>query len=637
MKQVPGLDTLTRITDPQSAMILPDGHTVLYSALRYPEEGPSVSELRLGSLAGGTTALTTAENDSCPAVSPDGTTIAFVRRMATGTSLRTIPVSGGPIETVVEGLNIVGGPVYSPDGATIAFTALGDNALTETRPPLVVDSEPDHKVDGFGWVGTARTQIYVVPAGGGTAIRLTDSGYCTDPSWSPDGTVLAFAQMRRGTMDHSPVQEVGLVDPDGPISSVRFPWTETGISGPLTWTSDGSSVVAIGRLTNDIGHENLVRLDLKSRAVRVFGEALDRNVMGGGPGYPGGAPAFGPEGRLYYCVRDQGRTVLVSIDVTSENIRHHPVSQSAVISGLSISGNTALLRISDDRVPGELLALDLRDGSTNWVTSHWEQDCPDAVFLPYQSRAFTVSDGTTVHGWVLRSSDTTGPAPTLLDIHGGPHNAWAGTADTAHLYQQILAAQGWNILILNPRASDGYGIDFFTAAVGAWGEADEGDFLEPLDAMVDEGLADPDRIAVTGYSYGGYMTCWLSAKHPHRFAAAVPGGLICDLELSAATSDLGTHLRNVEIGKENEDRLSPVHYADDVSAPTLILHGQNDLRCQLDQAELWYSRMRSNRVPVRLVVYPGGSHLFILNGPVSHRQDYNQRVIDWVSRYCPQA
>ena len=102
-----------------------------------------------------------------------------------------------------------------------------------------------------------------------------------------------------------------------------------------------------------------------------------------------------------------------------------------------------------------------------------------------------------------------GPLPTLLDIHGGPHNAWTGVADTAHLYQQVLAADGWNVLTLNPRASDGYGEDFFTAAVGAWGEGDEQDFLEPLDALADQGLVDTQRVAVTGYSYGGFMTCWL--------------------------------------------------------------------------------------------------------------------------------
>src|SRR5262249_36614351 len=145
-------------------------------------------------------------------------------------------------------------------------------------------------------------------------------------------------------------------------------------------------------------------------------------------------------------------------------------------------------------------------------------------------------DGTVVQGWLIRDPARPGPLPLLLDVHGGPHNAWNGAADQAHLYHQELAARGWAVLLVNPRASDGYGAAFHDATRGAWGEADAQDFLEPLDILVADGIADPARLAVTGYSYGGFMTCYLTS-HDTRFAAAVAGGVCCDLSSFAGTSD----------------------------------------------------------------------------------------------------
>src|SRR6185503_7337002 len=133
----------------------------------------------------------------------------------------------------------------------------------------------------------------------------------------------------------------------------------------------------------------------------------------------------------------------------------------------------------------------------------------------------------------------------LLDVHGGPHNAWNGAADDWHLYHQELAARGWTVLLLNPRGSDGYGANFFDGAIGAWGEADANDFLEPIDQLVAEGVVDPKRLAVTGYSYGGYMTCYLTSRDK-RFAAAVAGGVVTDTVSMAGTSDAGHHLAEYE-------------------------------------------------------------------------------------------
>src|SRR5262249_23344817 len=174
----------------------------------------------------------------------------------------------------------------------------------------------------------------------------------------------------------------------------------------------------------------------------------------------------------------------------------------------------------------EIAIVDLATGAEAVRTSY--ADDSELELYPREEREFTISDGTVVHGWLIRDPEAASPSPVLLDIHGGPHNAWNGAAEDWHLYHQELAARGWTVLLLNPRGREGYGSEFFSGARGGWGGPDARHFLEPLDQLVAEGVADPQRLAVTGYSYGGYMTCYLTSRDD-RFAAAVAGGVVSDL------------------------------------------------------------------------------------------------------------
>jgi CubicO group peptidase (beta-lactamase class C family)/dienelactone hydrolase len=301
-----------------------------------------------------------------------------------------------------------------------------------------------------------------------------------------------------------------------------------------------------------------------------------------------------------------------------------------------VVGDTAAVVLSTPTSYGEVVTVDLVSGAETVRTRHGE---PAAELFVRQSRTFTISDGTVVEGWLVRDPAVSGPTPLLLDIHGGPHNAWNGAADEVHLYHQELAARGWTVLVVNPRGSDGYGESFYNGALGAWGEADARDFLEPLDALVAEGTADPRRLAVTGYSYGGFMTCYLTSRH-NRFAAAVAGGVVTDLTSMAGTSDAGHFLSALELGgapwtiRERYEAMSPLSRVDNVTTPTLIQHGGADLRCPVGQAEQWLTALRERGVPAELVLYPNGSHLFIVEGPPSQRIDWNRRIVDWVEQYA---
>jgi CubicO group peptidase (beta-lactamase class C family)/dienelactone hydrolase len=312
--------------------------------------------------------------------------------------------------------------------------------------------------------------------------------------------------------------------------------------------------------------------------------------------------------------------------------------EGRVVSGLSVAGDTAAIALATPASLGEIAVVDLATGEETVRTQHGENEIE---LYAREARTFTISDGTEVHGWLARADSAADPQPLLLDIHGGPHNAWNEAADEMHLYHQELVDRGWTILVLNPRGSDGYGEQFYDGVRGAWGEADAKDFLEPIDQLVAEGIADPKRLAITGYSYGGYMTCFLTSRDD-RFAAAVAGGVVADLTSMAGTSDFGHFLSEYELGgppwngRERYERMSPLASVDRVETPTLILHGAADNRCPVGQAEQWHTALRERGVPTRLVLYPDASHLFILEGKPSHRIDYNNRVIDWVEEYAVQ-
>jgi dipeptidyl aminopeptidase/acylaminoacyl peptidase len=255
------------------------------------------------------------------------------------------------------------------------------------------------------------------------------------------------------------------------------------------------------------------------------------------------------------------------------------------------------------------------------------------LFRP-EARRFRAPDRVDLFGWVLRDPAAPVPGPLLLDIHGGPHNAWAPVFDGVDLHHQMLAAAGWTVLLVNPRGSDGYGEEFYRGVTGAWGRADLDDFLVATCGLVAEGVADPKRLAVSGYSYGGYMTCWLTSQ-TDWFTSAVAGGCVTDLAGFVGATDVGPRAA-VELGGPPHEHaaryadLSPMTHVAEVATPTLLLHGEADLRCPIDQADRWFAALRRLGQTVELVRYPGADHLFVVTGRPSHRVDYCRRLVDWV-------
>ena len=712
MKRPLTLEDLTRVQIPTDPTISPDGRTVVYSlrSTRGDEDGQGLGatpgdsgqsgdhgsshqvpsdtgsgDAKDRATAGGASAdsaeqlpdadrqrlwivsadgsddrearpLTTGRSDTSPRYSPSGQTLAFVRATPGPGQIYLIDMTGPSEPRKLTSLPLgAGNPVWSPDGARIAFTAPVDRAASAGDDADAIDKRRStapqvstalqYKADGAGKLGTLRTQLHVIDVPSGTCRQLTDiDGHLDGPSWHPTGFRIVVAGSLADRGDVAGTNETYLIDPDGAerqttLESVGF---TGGVAAQAQWTPDGADLLVIGRQAVEVGHLRLLRIHPDGELVADLTAPLDRNVMPGGPGYPGGLPQAAADGKtVLFCARDRGCTGLYRVEFDGDP---HPESLLAsgdrVVAGLSVATDAPMAAcvVTDRTGYGEVVVVDTSTGAARTLTRHTATSIPDVALVAPTDRTFTIADGSTVHGFLLRPADAAGPTPLLLDIHGGPHNAWSPSPDLGHGYQQLLVAAGWTVLTLNPRASDGYGEAFYAATVGKWGTGDQEDFLDPVRELIAEGTADPQRIAVTGYSYGGYMTCWLTG-HSDLFAAAIPGGVVADT-VAMIASDAGFPGTTMELGGNPWDNRalvaaqSPYESVAAVTAPTLILHGGADERCPSTQAEQWFVALRARGVPTEMVLYPGASHLFILNGRPAHRRDYSQRIVDWLDRYA---
>ncbi len=630
------IEDLTDVVVPSQPVLSPDGTRIAY-VLRTPDAAldRNVDELWLVGTDGGTPRrLSSGPDDTAPAWSPDGTRLAFLR----DGQLAVLDAGGGEPERVTDLPLGAGAPRWSPDGRRLAFTAPVDP--TGGKGPMVSDGV-DYQADGRGMYGQVRTQVHVLDPVSRELRQLTDGPHAAGaPAWSPDGTTLAFTRPVGSDSDLRHRTPVHLLEVDGPHARPRVLAFADGVASTAGWAGDGSALLVVGWSGDPVAHAHLYRVSVDGGEVIDLTESLDRNVMPGATAYPGGLP-HEDDGRVSFCLRDRGCTHLWSVATDGGDARPVVDGAGRVVSGLSVAGGRAAFALATPTSFGEIAVVDLATGAETVLTDHGAALSEVDQHLR-EERWFTISDGTEVQAWLVHDATRGGPKPVLLDVHGGPHNAWNGAADEIHLYHQELVERGWAVLLVNPRGSDGYGAAFYDGVQGAWGVADAADFLEPLDQLVAEGFADADRLAVAGYSYGGFMACWLTGRDD-RFAAAVAGGTVSDLVSMGGSSDDSRFLNAYELGgapwqqPENYAAMSPLTRVADVRTPTLVIHGANDLTCPVGQAQQWHTALREQGVPTRLVVYPDASHVFILLGPPSQRLDFNHRVLDWLEQYTTRA
>jgi dipeptidyl aminopeptidase/acylaminoacyl peptidase len=253
---------------------------------------------------------------------------------------------------------------------------------------------------------------------------------------------------------------------------------------------------------------------------------------------------------------------------------------------------------------------------------------------------YRAPDGREVQAWLLYPPgfDPTNSYPLAVHIHGGPHVMWGpGTRSMWHEWQAN-AARGYVVLFCNPRGSEGYGEQWRDAIHANWGVADAPDILAGIDATIARGGIDTARIAVTGGSYGGYMTTWLIA-HSDRFACAVSARGVYNLLSEHSTSDAHELIEFEFDGYpwERYERLwqhSPLAHAHKITTPLRILHSEQDYRVPISEAEQLFAILRRRKHVVELVRYPREGHELTRSGEPRHRADHMERTLEWFDRYC---
>lgn len=224
--------------------------------------------------------------------------------------------------------------------------------------------------------------------------------------------------------------------------------------------------------------------------------------------------------------------------------------------------------------------------------------------------------------------------PTLVQIHGGPAWAWcSGWQGSWHDWGQLLATRGYAVFLPNPRGSEGQGKAFTELARNDWGGGDFQDILDGVDMLEREGIIDSQRLAIGGWSYGGYMSAW-AASHSDRFKTAIVGAGVIDIGAMALTTDTPDYLPGYFGSpvqqRQAYDRHSPIRYAGDIKVPVLILHGEQDKRVPLSQGQMLYGALKFTGTPVEMVTYPRGPHWFY---EFEHERDVQERVLGWLQQH----
>jgi dipeptidyl aminopeptidase/acylaminoacyl peptidase len=244
-----------------------------------------------------------------------------------------------------------------------------------------------------------------------------------------------------------------------------------------------------------------------------------------------------------------------------------------------------------------------------------------------------------VEGWIITPGVGEGPFPTVLYIHGGPHNAFG------HIFFYdflMLASAGYGVLFVNHRGSSGYGDEFCSQIVGHLGELEYQDLMAGVDVAISQGLADPDRLGCCGLSGGGHLTCWI-VGHTDRFKAAVAENPISNFVSLYGVKSNGVSLCVEELGGHPHEipdvyrSASPITYAHRCTTPTLLIQGEVDRSCPPEQSEQFYAVLKANGCTVEMLRLPNSGHVGTLLGPLASRLAQNEALLEWMNRYLVDA
>jgi dipeptidyl aminopeptidase/acylaminoacyl peptidase len=571
-------------------------------------------------------------NASAPRWSPDGTVLGFTsRRGEEEGSTWFLRVGGlGGEAYRIEGVR--GTPVWSPDGRFIAYTAeperteKPDARALRVAPNGITTPLDAKRFDGYQIThlrykrdGTftflphpthvPKRQLFVVPATGGEARPVTSLPHNVgDFEWAPNGSYFVMTGNPREDEDLSldPSSRIWVVPVDGGTPTEPFS-AQGGVSAP-TISPDGTRLAFLWTPAwNAETQLHVVDIDARGMArgePRNLTAAWDRTA---------GAPWWTPDGRSIRWTATVGGSAHV-YEVPAGGGAVRPVTTGdRVLANVSVSadGRTMAYTATTPVAPADVFVADRAGGSEVRVSAVNDSLLGPIVRQPVTRLTWTVRDGTEIEGWLMPpvGYEPGRRYPMVLNIHGGPHSAYTNAFSAGF---HTLSASGFFVFYLNPRGSTGYGNAFKHAIQNAWGLVDEEDFITGVEtALRRHPDIDRARLGVMGGSYGGYMTNWLTARTT-LFAAAVTRASIASWEAMAGTTDSNQPIRAFDgMYHEQRDtwrRTSPISYVEGVTAPTLVIHGENDFRTPLSEGQIWYASLKKLGVPTEFLIYPRSGH-----------------------------
>ncbi len=641
---------LTSVGDPR---ISPDGRRVAYVVTRIDEEANAYrTAIWVSALDGSQdprqlTAGTRA--DHSPRWSPDGRWLAFVsnrdgedEKKAHG-ELYVLPADGGEARRLTEGKEGVDAVAWSPDSSRLAFTRRDrDEAYDEEddrrRAPRRF-TRVFFKLNGVGWIGDRRNHVFVVGVDGDDERQLTE-GDCenSQPSWSGDGRHIVFTSMRGDRWDVEFAEALYELDvaADGAEPKRLSQPDESANSASLS--PDGSLIAYIH--TPEDGtyphHSQIAVMRADGSDRRILTASLDRNCAP----YPLGREPVWDGDRIAFGVEDGGNVHVytVSADGSGEPEVLVGGEQSTGLYDL-VDGVIAYTASTHTR-PAELFA-----GDGKRLTSVCDDFVAGRELSDVERFTAVSADGTEVDAWLVRPPDfdESRRYPVLLTIHGGPFSQYGtGFFDEVQVY----AGAGYCVLFSNPRGGSGYSEEWGRAIRGSgnngtgpgWGSVDYEDVMGVVDTALEKyPFLDSERLGVLGGSYGGYLTSWV-VGHTKRFKAALSERAVNQLVSAFGSSDLFWVFERQFGGPmwENVDewmRMSPTTYTHEIETPLLVVHSENDLRCNIEQGEHLFTLLRLHGKEVEMLRFPAESHELSRSGSPIHRVQRFDAILEWFGRY----
>ena len=632
------VDELFALKSVSGPILSPDGAQVAYTVRSMDlKKDTSDADIYLIPFAGGEAVrLTTSPKaETSPRFSPDGKWIAFLSsREGDKSQVFLLSRGGGEASRLTDMKGGVGAFEWSPDSKRLVLVASdpdpdapdpeakGDDKKT---PKPIVTRRIQFKRDYEGYLRELRSHLYAFEVEKKTSVQITSGPYDDEqPAWSPDGKTIAFVSNRTAEPDTNRDSNIYLIAPVAG-ETPRAITTNPSEDEHPTWAPDGKSIVYVeGGVVADMwyGSNHLATVNVATGVVKALTKDLDRNV---------GEPKFTTDGRaILFAIEDGGNSHLGRIPAEGGAIERIVAGERDVQSFDTRNGRIVFLE-SQPTLPSEISTLD--GANVRRLTKTNDALLKDIKLAPVERFKARSKDGTMIDGFLHRPVDGKAgvKAPTILRIHGGPTSQFSTAFD---FERQLLAAQGYAVVAGNPRGSTGYGRDFSYALFAKWGEPDFDDLMAVVDQAVSMGVADPDRLGVGGWSYGGILTNYVISKTT-RFKAATSGASISNI-LAGYGTDHYQYEYEAELGlpwKHADAYLKlsgPFLKADQIKTPTLFLCGEDDMNVPLLNSEQMYQAVRRLGIPTELVIYPGQNHG--IRTP-SYQKDRFERYVKWYDTY----